>query len=42
LDYGVVLRRQSETSTKCSCLKTGAGYVSSLKEIVNECIGEDN
>lgn len=33
LDYGVVLHRQSENSTKCSCIKTSAGYVSSLKEI---------
>ena len=33
LDYGVVLHRQSETSTKCSCIKTSGGYVSSLKEI---------
>jgi hypothetical protein len=32
-DYGVVLQRQSETSTKCSCIKTSAGYVSYEKKL---------
>ena len=42
LDYGVVIHRQSETITKCRCLKSSASFVSSLKERVNGRIGEDN